>query len=222
MFDYYYNKSLRKLVVGFGTLFNSIYVEHANPDDISTPIKIKVPITYAPQEKFIRRLLEPSSIAEGTRIETQLPKLSYIMNSVKPDPSRRRNKLSPLSSSTSSSAGECSSAGTEILEEVPVNVSFSLFIYTRHIDDTLQIAEQIIPYFNPDHIIQIDLNSVQQKLKIPIIMIDNNITEKFDGDFMNRRINISSFSFIAKTYIYGPIRSVTRIIEDGDVVVDTE
>lgn len=221
MFDYYYNKSLRKLVVGFGTLFNSIYVEHTNPDDLNTPIKIKVPITYAPQEKFIRRLLEPSSIAEGTRIETQLPKLSYIMNSVKPDPSRRRNKLSPIT--TSSNTGEdCSSAASQILEEVPVNVSFSLFIYTRHIDDTLQIAEQIIPYFNPDHIIQLDLNTVQQGLKIPIIMIDNNITEKFDGDFMNRRINISSFSFIAKTYIYGPIRSITRIIEDGDVIVDTE
>lgn len=221
MFDYYYNKSLRKLVVGFGTLFNSIYVEHINPDDLNIPIKIRVPITYAPQEKFIRRLLEPSSIAEGTRIETQLPKLSYIMNSVKPDPSRRRNKLSPITTS-STTEGVCSSEASQILEEVPVNVSFSLFIYTRHIDDTLQIAEQIIPYFNPDHIIQLDLNTVQQGLKIPIIMIDNNITEKFDGDFMNRRINISSFSFIAKTYIYGPIRSTTRIIGDGDVIVDTE
>lgn len=221
MFDYFYNKSLRKLVVGFGTLFNNINVEHSNPDDVNNPIKIRVPITYAPQEKFIRRLLEPSSIAEGTRIETQLPKLSYIMNSVKPDSTRRRNKLSPLTAGTLSGQ-ECSSTASQILEEVPVNVGFSLFIYTRHIDDTLQIAEQIIPYFNPDHIIQIDLNDVQKNLKIPIIMIDNNITEKFDGDFMNRRINISSFSFLAKTYIYGQVRSVTRIIEDGEIDVDLE
>lgn len=221
MFDYYYNKSLRRLVVGFGTLFNSIYVEHPNPDNIATPIKIKVPITYAPQEKFIRRLLEPSSIAEGTRIETQLPKLSYIMNSIKADPSRRRNKLTPLTSSSFTN-GECGSEASQILEEVPVNVSFSLFIYTRHIDDTLQIAEQIIPYFNPDHIIQLDLNNVRQSTKIPIIMLDNNITEKFDGDFMNRRINISSFSFLAKTYIYGPIRSVTTVIDTGEIEVDSE
>lgn len=219
MFEYFYNKSLRKLVVGFGSLFNNIYVEHANPDNANDPIAIRVPITYAPQEKFIRRLLEPSSIADGTRIETQLPKLSYIMNSIKPDASRRRNKFSPVSN-FNQSGQTCSSSGSQILEQVPVNVSFSLFVYTRHIDDTLQIAEQIIPYFNPDHIIQMDLNDVQTNVKIPIIMLDNNITEKYDGDFMNRRINISSFSFMAKTYIYGPVRSVTQITDAGNVIID--
>jgi hypothetical protein len=219
MFNYFYNESLRKLVVGFGTLFNSIYVEHANPDNINQPVKIRVPITYAPQEKFIRRLLEPSSIANGTRIETQLPKLSYIMTTIKPDASRRRNKTLPLSSSTLVQ-DECSGTANQIFEQVPVNISFSLFIYTRHIDDTLQIAEQIIPYFNPDHIIEMDLNAAQQSIRIPIVMLDNNITEKYDGDLTTRRINISSFSFLAKSYIYGPVRSVTRITGVGDVDIE--
>jgi hypothetical protein len=219
MFDYFYNESLRKLVVGFGTLFNSIYVEHANPDTPAQPIKIRVPITYAPQEKFIRRLLEPSSIANGTRIETQLPKLSYIMTNIKPDASRRRNKTLPITSGTETN-GECNSATDQIFEQVPVNIGFSLFIYTRHIDDTLQIAEQIIPYFNPDHIIQMDLNSAQQNIRIPIVMLDNNITEKYDGDLSSRRINISSFSFLAKSYIYGPVRSITQITNIGDVVAE--
>lgn len=219
MFDYFYNESLRKLVVGFGTLFNNINVKHDNPDNPAQPIKIRVPITYAPQEKFIRRLLEPSSIANGTRIETQLPKLSYIMNTIKPDPSRRRNKTLPLVSGTSVD-GDCVSSTNQIFEQVPVNVSFSLFIYTRHIDDTLQIAEQIIPYFNPDHIIEMDLNNAQENIRIPILMLDNNITEKYDGDLTTRRINISSFSFLAKSYIYGPVRSVTQITGIGNVIVD--
>lgn len=219
MFEYFYNKSLRKLVVGFGTLFNDIYVEHTNPDSANEPLKIRVPITYAPQEKFIRRLLEPSSIADGTRIETQLPKLSYIMNTIKPDPSRRRNKTMPISSGTLVNQ-ECSSTTDQILEIVPVNVSFSLFIYTRHIDDTLQIAEQIIPYFNPDHIIEMDLNDAQENIRIPILMLDNNITEKYDGDLTSRRINISSFTFLAKSYIYGPVRTVTQITDIGDIKID--
>jgi len=219
MFDYFYNKSLRKIVVGFGALFNQIYVEHANPDDVNTPIKIKVPITYAPQEKFIRRLLEPSSIAEGTRIETQLPKLSYMMTSIKQDTSRRRNKTVPLKSTTPSGLS-CSASGEQISEQIPVNVSFSLFIYTRHIDDTLQIAEQIIPYFNPDHIIQLQMNNVQETVQIPIVMVDNNITEKYDGDLSSRRINISSFTFIAKTFIYGPVRSFTQIVDSGNIEID--
>jgi hypothetical protein len=207
MFEYFYNKSLRKLVVGFGALFNNIVVQHSNPDNINSPIPIRVPITYAPQEKFIRRLLEPSSITDGTRIETQLPKLSYIITSINPDNSRRRNKFSPVTSYTTVD-GECTSTPNEqILEQVPVNVQFSLFIYTRHVDDTLQIFEQIIPYFNPDHIITMALNDVQGDVKIPITMVGNNLSERFDGDFSNRRINISSITFVAKSYVYGKERS---------------
>jgi hypothetical protein len=219
MFQYFYNTSLRKLVVGFGTLFNSIYVQHDNPDDANNPIKIRVPITYAPQEKFIRRLLEPSSITDGTRIETQLPKISYIMTSVRPDPSRRRNKFSALQA-RNESGGVCTNDGSQINEQVPVNVSFSLFIYTRHIDDTLQIVEQILPYFNPDHIIELDLNSAQSNVRIPITMLENNISERFDGDFANRRLNISSLTFIAKSYIYGPVREMTLIDEPGNVIIE--
>lgn len=211
MFQKFYNKSLRKLVVGFGSLFDNIYVEHDNPSDVNNPYSIRVPITYAPQEKFIRRLLEPSSINDNTRIETQLPKLSYIMTNVAVDASRRRNRFSQLEGGGLNAQEECESTGEKITEIIPVNVGFNLFIYTRHIDDTLQIVEQILPYFSPDHIIEIDLNAVQTAVRIPIIMTSNNISERYDGDFGNRRINISSISFIAKSYIYGPINPLTTI-----------
>jgi hypothetical protein len=206
MFTQFYNKSLRKMVVGFGALFNNVYVSHENPDNINNPLNIRVPITYAPQEKFIRRLLEPSSINDNTRIETQLPKMSYIMTTITPDASRRRVKTMPIFSS-SQSGGQCLSTGDSINEQVPVNIGFSLYVYTRHIDDTLQIVEQIIPHFNPDHVIELDLNDVQDNVKIPIIMTSSNISERFDGDFGNRRINISSLSFVAKSYIYGKVNT---------------
>jgi hypothetical protein len=38
-------------------------------------------------------------------------------------------------------------------------------------------------------------------------MVGNNLSERFDGDFSNRRINISSITFVAKSYIYGKERS---------------
>jgi hypothetical protein len=222
MFEYYNNKSLRKLVVGFGSLFNNIDVQHENPDNPNAPLEIRVPITYAPQEKFIRRLLEPSSINDATRIETQLPKLSYIMTNISPDTSRRFSKSNKILGKQLVNE-TCENTGNYIDELVPVNVGFNLFIYTRHIDDTLQIIEQIMPYFNPDHIIKLSLNSEQTDVKIPIIMTSNNITERYDGDFGNRRINISSISFVAKSYIYGKIRSSTTISTiDLDVIIDDE
>jgi len=203
MFGHFYNKNLRKLVVGFGTLFNNIIVEHANPDG-GDALQIRVPITYAPQEKFIRRLLEPSSITDTTRIETQLPKLSYMITSISPDPGRRRNKFSDASSLNQVN-GVCQTSGNVIYQEVPVNVNFSLFVYTRHIDDTLQIIEQIIPYFNPEHFIQLNMNDVHSAVNIPIVMTGNSISERFDGDLSSRRINISSLNFTAKSYIFGKI-----------------
>lgn len=210
MFNYFYNKSLRKTVVGFGSLFNNIHVEHANPDSSDSPLRIRVPITYAPQEKFIRRYLETSSITDTTRLENQLPRLSYIMTSIVSDPSRRKNKLGKIKKNTDSQ-GNCINPASIITQEVPVNITFSLFIYTRHIDDTLQIIEQIIPYFNPEHIITLDLNDVATDVKIPITMINNNISERFDGDFGTRRVNISSFNFMAKTYIFGKIEEKTTV-----------
>jgi hypothetical protein len=213
MFGHFYNKNLRKLVVGFGTLFNNVIVEHANPDGGSA-LQIRVPITYAPQEKFIRRLLEPSSIDDATRIETQLPKMSYIITSMGPDPSRRRNKFSPTVG-LSSVNGNCQTNGSTIYQEVPVNVNFSLFVYTRHIDDTLQIFEQIIPYFNPEHIIQLDMNDVHKEVNIPLIMTGNSLSERYDGDLSSRRINISSINFTAKSYIFGELFNANVISNVG-------
>lgn len=220
MFQQFYNKSLRKLVVGFGSLFNNIYVTHTDPDNMAVPINIRVPITYAPQEKFIRRLLEPSSITDQTRIETQLPKLSYMMSSITSDPSRRRNKKNVIKYQ-GGTPPNCTGQSFIIEQEIPVNVALSLFIYTRHIDDTLQIVEQIMPYFNPEHVITINLNEAVTNLNIPITMISNNISERFDGDFGERRINISSFNFIAKSYIFGKVQETNQITNtDIDITIE--
>jgi hypothetical protein len=209
MFGYYYNKSLRRLVVGFGTLFNNIYVSHDNSGtDPNTTLR--VPITYASQEKFIQRLLNPSSITDGTRIENQLPRISYHVNTILPDPSRRRARFSS-SIALNAPGGNCTNTGSQIANEQPVNVGINLFVYTRHIDDMLQIIEQIMPFFVPDHMIKIELTDNGEKLNIPIVMVSNNLTDRYEGDFNSRRMHIASFNFLAKSYIFGGVGNVTTI-----------
>ena len=56
MFDYFYNEALRKLVLGFGNLFNNIYVGKYNSAGTLLD-KNRVPLTYSPKAKFIRRIL---------------------------------------------------------------------------------------------------------------------------------------------------------------------
>lgn len=213
MTGYYYHQSLRRLVVGFGTLFNNIYVAHENNNAVDSHIRI--PITYASHEKFIQRLLNPSSITDGTRIENQLPRMSFQITSIAQDPSRRRSRLSSTQHFDSNPGGPCLTTGKQILNEQPVNVGINLFVYTRHVDDMLQIVEQIIPIFIPDHIIKLELVPNTTPYNIPIVMISNNITDKYDGDFNGRRIHVASFIFAAKSYIFGPTSPITGISSFG-------
>ena len=128
MFSYIYNQNLKKIVVAFGTLFNNISVRHSE-SDVSFK-EIKVPLAYASQEKFIQRYLNPSSISEGTRIENQLPRMSYIMSGIVPDPSRKKGRLTQYSPTTGP-AGNCQPSGYSIANEIPVNLNFNLYIYLK-------------------------------------------------------------------------------------------
>ena len=104
--------------------------------------------------------------------------------------------------------------------EVPYNISFSLYVFTRHMDDMLQIVEQIMPFFVPDHVITIDLNENQSSVNVPIVMISNNITDRYEGDFNTRRLHIASFSFLAKSYIYGNLKNVTTISSSDNNTIE--
>ena len=52
---YYYHEILRKTIIAFGTIFNDIHVRKTS-DDSGTVSDIKVPLAYAPQQKFLARL----------------------------------------------------------------------------------------------------------------------------------------------------------------------
>lgn len=196
MFGPFYGEYFRKLVIGVGTLFNNVYVTHKEDNVEQT---IRVPLTYAPKEKFIRRLLEESSITDTTKIGIRLPQMSFAINQIAVDGSRRRNKAYKEYFPTSNGQAYV------VPVEVPVNVNFNLFMYTRHINDTLQIAEQIIPHFNPEYNLKINYNLAREEITVPLVMLNTlQLNERYEGDFGGRRLNMSSMAFVAKGYIFGP------------------
>lgn len=216
MFTFYYGEYTRKVVIAFGTLFNNVYVEH--PED-NVDKKIRVPLTYAPKEKFIRRLLEESSISTDTKIGIRLPQMSFSMGQISVDPSRRRNKVNTDIFNVQNAQG------TKMFVEVPINMSFDLYIYTRHITDTLQISEQIIPYFNPEFNMKINFGGNRDDITVPLVMMNGiNLNARYDGNFGDRRINMSSIGFVAKGYMFGPadINEKVSIIEEFNLDVTAE
>lgn len=213
MFQYYYGAYLRKVVIAFGTLFNNIYVAHP---ESGVDKNIRVPLTYAPKEKFIRRLLEESSITDDTKLGIRLPQMSFAVNQIAIDPSRRRNKVN------TDVYDVVGNQGKQMFVEVPINITFNLFMYTRHITDTLQISEQIIPYFNPEFNLKINYGGNRDDTTVPLVIMNGiNLNERYDGDFGSRRLNMSSIGLIAKGYMFGPANGnqAIQLLEDYDLDV---
>jgi hypothetical protein len=211
MFNQYYNASIKKLVIAFGNLFNQIQLE--TKIDGNTAV-ITVPLTYGPKEKFIRRLNEPSSISDTTRIQTSLPRMGFEISSIMPDPARRLNRLNQrVDFNTTTEKSK------RMFSEAPYNITFTLYAFTRNIDENLQIMEEILPYFSPEFIVSLNMNDLHQKVDVPIVLNDVGMTEIYEGDFSTRRYITSTYKFTAKAYVYGYLKKDVEggIIRDVDV-----
>lgn len=207
MFRHFYNESIRKIVVGFGSLFNDIELEHTNSG--GTKEYIRVPLSYGPKEKFLRRIEEASSISDSTRLMITLPRLGFDITDISYDPSRKRNTMNRRRTNLSGSTGGAMSYN---YAEVPYNFNFSLYGFTRNMNDALQITEQILPYFTPEFVVTINFNDINKKVDIPIILNNVSIEEEFEGDFESRRNITTQYDFTVKSYVYGPIRTTGIIL----------
>jgi hypothetical protein len=198
MFTHYKNDSIRKLVIGFGSLFNGVKLEQYAENN--TTRLITVPLTYSPKEKFIKRLTEPSSISDKTRIQISLPRMSFELVGLVYDPTRKLNK--GLRQKRHDSESNTTSLS---YSEVPYNFLFSVNVYTRNLEENLQIMEQILPYFSPEFVVTMKMNDIQQKVDVPISIVNTQLTQEYEGDFSTRRFIVSTYQFLAKSYIFGRI-----------------
>ena len=202
MFETFYNKSIRYLTVAFGSLFNNIYVQRLDGDGNETE-RIRVPLGYGPKQKYIRRYaLDIDSGTEIADTQVTLPRISFEMTGAAYDPTRKRNTLQKRHIV---GAGNDTTYNNYV--EVPYDFSFSLSILTKYMEDGLQITEQILPYFTPEFNITINVNDVNQKIDIPIVLDSYSITEDYEGDFDARRLISFDMEFTAKSYVFGPIKS---------------
>jgi len=200
MFKYFYNEALRKLVLGVGNLFNNVYV--GKYDNGTLKEKNRVPLTYSAKEKFIRRIQETSSITPGVRAEITLPRMGFEMIGLNYDPARKVNKLRITKNPPDSDNNQVFNYA-----EVPYMVNFGLYVFTRDIDENLQIVEQIASNFTPEFIFQMNFNSINRKVNVPLVMTGTSTNEIYEGDFNERRAVTTTFSFMAKTYIYSRERT---------------
>jgi hypothetical protein len=198
--QYFYNESMRRMTIAFGQLFNNIQIKRKDSNDTVVQ-SIKVPLAYAPKEKFLTRLDQQPSLDER-EFSITLPRMSFEITTIAYDPSRKLNRIQKFKSVKTGAEGK-------ILDynymPVPYDISYNLNIFTATAESGLQIVEQILPYFQPDYTVTVNaIPSLNIKRDVPIVL--NNVTyeDTYDGSFTTRRAVVYTLGFTAKTYLFGP------------------
>lgn len=206
MFEYFYNEILRKTVIAFGSLFNEISIKKFDSSGNVTSV-VNVPLAYGPTQKFLAKIEQQPDLNKSVQIT--LPRMSFELVGISYDSSRKVTTTQTFLASNVSDGKDLK----KTYMPVPYNVQFELSIMTKFNDDMLQIIEQILPYFQPQYSLTVDLiDTIGEKRDIPVILENISMDDQYEGDFNKRRALIYTLSFTAKTYIFGPITQASKDI----------
>jgi hypothetical protein len=203
----FYHGITRKIIVAFGSLFSNVRLERKNNG--VTEQTIKVPIAYAPKEKWLVRIEQDPTLNNHTY--TTLPRLSFEITGMNYDATRKTNRMSYITCGDGQGM-------SKVYAPVPYNIDISLYSLTKTQEDALQIIEQILPYFTPEYNLSVKVIPESNVIiDVPVILESVTIQDDYDGDFNQRRFVTYTINFTLKTYLYGPVSTSGKIINNTTV-----
>ena len=216
---HFYHQKVRKCVAAFGSLFTNLYIlrKDASGAVIST---IRVPLAYAPRDKYIERIQGIQDLQRDTAVALKLPRMSFEITSYIYDDTRQLQKLNKtFHNNTISDEG---SKKDVVTRSVPYNITFSLTVYAKAQDDALQIVEQILPFFSPQYTLTMKpFDEYTDILEdIPITLQGVSYLADFEGPMEQRSVLQYVLDFEMKTAFYGPIDAGKSVIQKSIVNYD--
>ena len=219
MFTYFYHQRVRKTVSIFGSLFNNIYVLRRKSDG-STASQIKVPLAYAPKDKYTARLNSNPDLYSDQKVALKLPRMSFEITSIQYDAERKLPKINNFKITASDTTA------SKFFTPAPYLLGFQVNIYAKTQDDALQIVEQILPYFNPQYTLSMkpftDYPTVREDISITIQGVS--FSDDYEGPVEQRRTIIYTLDFEMRTNFFGPINDqdlIDEVISDLHVISDS-
>ena len=211
---YFYHSKTKKAVALFGRLFNNIYVIRKNSSG-AVISQVKVPLSYAPKNKFLERIRENPDLNADTQVAIKLPRMSFEITSIAYDAARQLAKVGNFNTLASDGS---TSKRQKFFNPVPYSINFQLNAYAKSQDDALQIIEQILPTFNPQYALTIKPFTTEFpnfKEDIQVIIQGVSFSDDFEGAMEQRRTIIYSLDFEMKLSYHGPIAD-NSIIRQAD------
>lgn len=200
--NFYYHKLFKKYVVYFGSLFNDIFIQRTDSNDKLIQW-VNVPLAYGPKSAWIARLNQDP---DGKRDETAitLPRMSFEIGNIQYDSTRKISVHQKIASPTSNNPNDFNYVPTFI----PYNITFALTIYTKNVEENLQIMEQILPFFAPEWTSSVilipELNIIKD---IPVSIQNVQMNDRYENQIGQPRFIMTTIQFIMKAEFYGPIKT---------------
>jgi hypothetical protein len=206
---YFHHSIIRKSVIAFGNLFNNIDIRRLNSNS-EVVQQVKVPIFYAPKEKYLVRIAEDK---EGVAV--QLPLLSYEISGLTFAADRQRNVTQKIVKAETNHIEARYS-----FDRIAYDIGMSMSIFSRHTMDGTQILEQILPYFAPKFSVPItiipELDIVED---VHIILNSVSPAEEYEsGQDPAQKKFIWNLDFTIQTGFYGPVKQ-TGVIKKSIATV---
>lgn len=190
----FYNASIKKYTAIFGTLFNDIIIERKNDSGVVEK-SFKVPIDYAPYQKFLTKLKQDPDLDKPVAIT--LPRMTYEITAIEYD---AENKVGNHGiSRRGSSAAQYT--------PVPYNIEFTLYVLTKYVEDGNKIVETILPFFRPDwtSTVQFFPDDPQILLDVPLILNSVSTEDGYESNYEDRRVVMWTLTFTMKAKFFGPV-----------------
>jgi hypothetical protein len=197
----FYHSTTKKAIIAFGTIFSNIHVRRTNSDgDIAQ--SIRVPLAYSGKQKFLSRIARIPDAESRGEVAVTLPRMGFEILGVQYDPQR---KISPIQKNRALTTDSTTTARTTFVS-TPYDLTMGLYIFAKNQEDALQIAEQIMPHFNPDFNVTVnDLPELGIKRDVKIILDSISYEDQYEGDFADRQSIIWTFNFTMKLNYYGHV-----------------
>lgn len=209
----HYHGIIRKVIVGFGTLFSNLQLPRADEAGVIQQY-VKVPLAYGPKEKWQVRVDQDPDLTN--HVYTTLPRAGFEITDYQYDPQRMVNRNNTI---------KCYNAQgqvTSMYAPVPYNLGITLYTQTKGTQDGLAILEQILPLFAPEYSLNlIAIPEMNVNQDVPIILNGVTVQDDYEGDFQTRRIVTHTYNFTAKVNLYGPVKSGS-LIKHVETDIDTK
>lgn len=209
----FYHASVRKLVSSFGELFSDIVIVKKDSAGDKEQV-IKVPIQYAPRNKWLEILKEDPQ--KSKNVQFTLPRMAFEITKYQYDSTR---KIGPQGQFLT---GTYRGRGTKLYNPVPYDVYINLYTVAKTQEESLQLLEQIVPYFAPSMTITLEILPEFGITKdIPIVLNSVSVDDNYQGLATDFRLVEQTFQFVAQMDFFGPIITSNKLIKHTDVSIIT-